>query len=535
MSSPRLSIVIVAHGRREITERCLASLRRCLGASLATEAELVLVDNASPDDTLELFDAWRDHAAVIALPENRNFAGGCNAGAAASRGEVLVFLNNDTIVEPGMLETLADQAQAPGVAGAGLRLHYLDGTLQHAGVAMIRVPSGLPVPHHLFHHQPGQLAAARVSYDLDVVTAACLAVDRAAFDQVGGFDETYVNGWEDVDLCLRLRMAGHRIVYRGDLWLWHDEGRTRGSVRGADANAAYFYARWQGVLESDEELIDRVFGARLPEPLAPPVPALPGRLVIQGPIAGLDPAAAEARGLLHACAGAGIPAAAREPVGEMVWAELSATERDEVRTALARPALPGAPVIEPASAALPPCLPVGPAGPGGRGVLCRLPAHDPAAAELALVALSRSGAPVRVLPTAVSTHLLDLIASWLPDAEVLAPVTSEARLRRLAAEADTFLGVDPEDRFERHGLIAAGAGAAVVTCAHSRSHTILGDLASPYDAFDAGAIEVAVRSADGVGPGPRAQRAARIAAECSANACAEALRDRLATFPAQAA
>jgi GT2 family glycosyltransferase len=525
MTSPRFSIVIVAYGRREITQRCLDSLERCLGASLGRDAEVVLVDNASPDDTLALFGAWRDRATVVALAENRNFSGGCNAGAAASRGDVLVFLNNDTIVEPGMLEALSEQATAPGVAGAGLRLHYLDGTLQHAGVAMIRVPSGLPVPHHLFHHQPGDLPAARVSYELDVVTAACLAVGRAAFEQIGGFDEAYVNGWEDVDLCLRLRVAGHQIVYRGDLWLWHDEGRTRGPVRGADANAAYFYGRWQNVLESDEELVDRVFGARLPEPQPPPVPSQPGRLVIRGPIAGLTPAAAEARGLLHACVRAGIPVAAREPVGEMVWAQLSPTERDEVRTALARPALSGAAVVEPESAQLPPCLPTGPAGPGGRGSLCRLPAHDLAAAQLAMGAIRHSGVSgeaIRLLPTAQSIPLLRLIEAQLPHAEVLAPCAGEGRLRELAADADVFIEIDPADRLDRSSLTAAGAGAATVCVAGGRAHELLGDLASTYHDRDPLTVVEALGRAR-LAYHQRVQRAAHIHLACDGRETVAAL------------
>ncbi len=111
----RASIVIVTYGQRELTERCLRSLESCLGRGLGAEWELILVDNNSPDDTPELLRAWSDRAVVRLLDHNRNFAGGCNLGAEEAHGEVLVFLNSDTEVTPGALETIAEQALEPGV------------------------------------------------------------------------------------------------------------------------------------------------------------------------------------------------------------------------------------------------------------------------------------------------------------------------------------------------------------------------------------------------------------------------------------
>lgn len=547
MSTPLYSIVIVGYGQRAVTERCLDSLARVLGSALGDEAELVLVDNASPDDTAELFEAWRDRATVVLNESNRNFSGGCNDGAAAARGKVLVFLNNDTIVEPGALEALVAQAREPGVGAAGLRLHYLDGTLQHAGVGMIRVPSGHVVPHHLFHHQPGELAAARVSYDLDVVTAACLAIPRELFLELGGYDEGYANGWEDVDLCLRVRVAGHRVVYRGDLWLWHDEGRTRGQVLGADANAQRFYARWSAILDPDDELVARVFGALLPSQRdAAPLP--PASIGVLGPITGTSPAAAEARGLIAACRAAAGAVAAREPLFEMVRANLSPEEEQSAWQSLARPAHPDttavqipygsqyaagavlrlarmpselpehAPAVWAASpglceeliaagldpsrvAWLPPCVPTGPAGPGGEGVLCILPGHDPDRARVAVDSLDApAGTRVRVIPTAASTPLLNLVAERLPQAELLTPCPSDARLRELCLTADTVWCADPDDEFERGALVAAGAGAAVVCSADGPAQAVLGELTRGDD---------------------RAARAQAVADRCSEAACGE--------------
>src|SRR5688500_16456773 len=105
MSSPAFSIVVVAYGNRAVTDRCLATIDEVYADRLGRDVELVLVDNASPDDTLELYERWRDRATVLALPENRNFSGGYNAGAAAATGDVLVLLNNDTELVPDALDT----------------------------------------------------------------------------------------------------------------------------------------------------------------------------------------------------------------------------------------------------------------------------------------------------------------------------------------------------------------------------------------------------------------------------------------------
>src|SRR4051812_21343253 len=110
----RASIIIVAWGKRPVTERCLATLDAALGAELGTTVELVLVDNDSPDDTAQLFADWEGRATVVYMQRNENFSGGCNAGARASSGEVLIFLNNDTEVEPGTVEALTEQALEPG-------------------------------------------------------------------------------------------------------------------------------------------------------------------------------------------------------------------------------------------------------------------------------------------------------------------------------------------------------------------------------------------------------------------------------------
>src|SRR5436305_14024502 len=250
------SIVIVAWGKRPVTEQCLASLVRALCDVLGTRYDLVQVDNASPDDTAELFARWEDRATVVYMERNENFSGGCNAGARAASGEVLIFLNNDTEVPAGALEVLAEQAREPGVGAVGARLVYPDATIQHGGVVWHEL-GGVTLPSHLFHHSPGDMPAAGAVYDLDAVTGACLAIPRELFFELGGFDDAYINGYEDVDLCIKVRVAGHRIVYRGDVEIVHHESLTRGVQGNATYkhNINFLYPRWGHLFGDDAEMV----------------------------------------------------------------------------------------------------------------------------------------------------------------------------------------------------------------------------------------------------------------------------------------
>jgi GT2 family glycosyltransferase len=517
--SVKASVVIVTYGQRAVTERGLEAVTGALGAQLGRTWELVLVDNASPDDTPALLREWSDRAEVLLLQDNLNFAGGCNAGAARARGDVLVFLNNDTEVVPGALEALVDQVAEPGVAIAGPRLLFPDGTIQHAGVGFLRNALGV-MPQHIFHHQDGMLPAARGTYELDCVTGACLVIRRDVFEQLGGFDEGYRNGLEDVDLCLRARMAGHRVVYRGDIAFVHAEGASRGA--GSDlwatperlsamrSNDLRFIGAWGAMLDEDVELAEATWDAELHE-VRPTPAAGPARVVLEGQPGGLAPAGDEARAIIAACTAAGPLVAARDEPFPRVAPRLDPLLRALVREALGRDPLPGAArIVVPAGVravhaldgavlragvvpaaggeplevwaagpdvaaafitagldarrvhiVAPPLRSVA-AGAGGEGVLAILPAHDARACEATLRSL-RDVPDVRLLPTVAARGLAQAVRDRLPGAELLEPCADERRFAAIAGRADVVLAADADDLFERRALIAAATGAMVVT------------------------------------------------------------------------
>jgi GT2 family glycosyltransferase/glycosyltransferase involved in cell wall biosynthesis len=236
---PRASVVIPIYQRADMLAPCLAALE----ADGLGDIELVLVDNGSTDPAMgPLLDAWEGTAVIRRNPVNAGFAAACNQGARAASAPVVVFLNSDTEVRAGWLEPLLDAVSDPGVGMAGSRLLYPDGRIQHAGMALA---AGCQ-PVHLHRGVPGGHPAVTRSRDLLLLTGACCAIARDLFIEHGGLDLSFVNGHEDVDLCLRLTAAGRRTVYRGDSVVIHHESMSPGRMDRDNDNAQLFRRRWHG-------------------------------------------------------------------------------------------------------------------------------------------------------------------------------------------------------------------------------------------------------------------------------------------------
>ncbi len=254
MATPDVSIVIPCYGKVEYTIRCLTTLAE---HTPADRYEVVLVDNASTDATPDLCAQLDGDVVVVRNEENLGFSKACNQGAAASSGRHLLFLNNDTELRPGWLEPLLDVLdREPDVGAVGSKLLFPDGTIQHAGVHVLECEDGrLPIlPVHRYYRDTADLELANRREDVEVVTAACVLVRRAAFAAVGGFDEAYWCGYEDVELCFALHEAGWRVVYEPASVLVHHE-----SVSGPE--------RFREVTANEQRLVDRWHGRWAPSML----------------------------------------------------------------------------------------------------------------------------------------------------------------------------------------------------------------------------------------------------------------------------
>jgi GT2 family glycosyltransferase len=264
---PRVSIVIPLFNQLDYTQRCLAALDANTPPSLY---ELVLVDNASTDGTARLLERPPAGATVLRNSRNLGFARACNQGAAVTRAPCIVFLNNDTEPLPDWLPSLVEPLQRQAdVAAVGAKLLFPDGRIQHAGVLIAenRQTSNPLRPFHRLAREPGGTPEANRREDLQAVTAAVLAVRRSAFAAVGGFDEGYWNGYEDIDLCLAFREAGWRVVYEPKSCLIHHESMSGPErFKGASNNMARLHARWLGKVVPDVLVTED--GAAVPHPRA---------------------------------------------------------------------------------------------------------------------------------------------------------------------------------------------------------------------------------------------------------------------------
>ncbi len=241
----KASIVIPLYNKVEYTEQCLEALINNTPDDLY---EVILVDNASSDGTAELLASLEGDVQVIRNSENMGFARACNQGAALARGKYIIVLNNDTLPQPGWLEALIAEADSdPNVGIVGCKLLYPDtGKVQHAGIGWI---DGLP--DHPFRHADAQAPEVIQVRDLDMVTGACMLIRRDLFALVGGFDEGFLNGGEDIDLCLQVRRAGFRVRYTPESVLYHHEGVSEGRFAHVTPNLQRFFRRWEGCFDSE--------------------------------------------------------------------------------------------------------------------------------------------------------------------------------------------------------------------------------------------------------------------------------------------
>lgn len=243
--SGSISVIVPVHGRIALTRRCLDALLTEPHAG----RELVVVDDASPDETLAALDAYGEQIRVVALGENRGYAEACNAGAKAADGELLLFLNNDTEPQAGWLDAMLRHAEAsPDAAVIGAKLLYPNGSVQHAGVVFGQ--DGYP--HNLYAGLPGDHPAVERSRALQAVTGACMLVRRDAFERAGGFDAGFVNSLEDVDLCLRIGDAGGEVHYCHRAVVTHLESASRGRQNRFEQSVALYRERWRERVRRDD-------------------------------------------------------------------------------------------------------------------------------------------------------------------------------------------------------------------------------------------------------------------------------------------
>lgn len=259
---PAVSIVIPVYNKFHLTLQCLQSLQQHIPATIATE--VIIVDNASTDSSTQLAKA--PGLIYIRNTKNEGFVGGCNAGAAAAKGEYIVFLNNDASVTEGWLEPLLETLKTyPGAGLIGSKIIYPDGRLQEAGGIIYRDGSG---SNYGKNDHPSRYQYNYVR-EVDYCSGASIIISAKLFHEFGGFDELYAPAYyEDTDLAFKIREKGLKVVYQPKSVIYHIEGGTSGTdtsvgfKRFQEINKQKFLKRWGATLRKKHQLPADEFLAR---------------------------------------------------------------------------------------------------------------------------------------------------------------------------------------------------------------------------------------------------------------------------------
>ncbi|MEM0897171.1 MAG: glycosyltransferase family 2 protein [Verrucomicrobiota bacterium] len=213
--------------------------------------EIVIVNNQS--DEKETLDWIRNSPhRVLEFDQPFNYSAINNFAVSETEGELLLFLNNDTeIIHADWLERMVTELQDPGVGAVGAQLLYANDTVQHAGV--ILGIGGIGGHAFRFQHAHSTAAWGMLHYTRNVsaLTAACLLTRREVFEETGGFDAEHLRvDYNDVDFCLKIREAGHRLVYTPHARLFHHES-VSAKDRGDPGERGVIFHRWGKHLAND--------------------------------------------------------------------------------------------------------------------------------------------------------------------------------------------------------------------------------------------------------------------------------------------
>ena len=238
-ASALLSVVIPTRDRGELLAACLASIER---HPAQCDVEIVIADNGSSDAEtllfLERFQADSSNARrqiVVATPGPFNYSEINNRAVDHCQGSVLLLLNNDVeFLSEGWGHELASHALRAGIGCVGAQLLYPDHTVQHGGVILGIGGMAGHAHQDLVAHAPGYQGRLQLAQEMSAVTAACLAISREHWQQLGGLDARHLAvNYNDVDLCLRARQLGLRNLYLPQVRAIHHESKSRGRPEGA--------------------------------------------------------------------------------------------------------------------------------------------------------------------------------------------------------------------------------------------------------------------------------------------------------------
>ena len=254
---PEVSLIISVFNQLDYTKRCLSCVEKTLKGKITYE--VLIVDDGSKEETINYLRSLEDPHYVSFNADSRGFAKNNNLASSQARGEYLCLLNNDVFVEGDWLSPMIkvfQKEEKVGLVGNVQRLAFSN-CFDHMGVVF--GPSGNPRHYGQWFKKIKFRGEVR---KWSAVTAACCVVRRADFLAIGGFDEIYLNGCEDVDLCLRFNRQGcnHYVVH--DSVVLHVKGASAGRKLFNDQNSEILLKRWGQEIRAKESIADQFLHAR---------------------------------------------------------------------------------------------------------------------------------------------------------------------------------------------------------------------------------------------------------------------------------
>jgi len=238
-----ISIIIPVYNLLETTKKAVEAV----GRNTDLPYEIIISDDGSEED----YATWSEKLGLKYVRNlHKGFASTCNRGSEHAEGDILVFLNNDTVVQSGWLRPLVEAVENR-YAVSGPMLLYPGGFIQHCGMVIGWDIKGIR-PRLIYEGYPSNFPPAHKKRSFRILTGACLAVRREVWKEVGGFSEDYVNGLEDVDFCLRVWEKGYSLLYCPESKVIHFCGMTPGRFSYEDQNMKIFLSKWRGKVSPDE-------------------------------------------------------------------------------------------------------------------------------------------------------------------------------------------------------------------------------------------------------------------------------------------
>ncbi|MDO5424441.1 MAG: glycosyltransferase family 2 protein [Eubacteriales bacterium] len=258
--TPLVSVIIPNKDQSETLDQCLRSI---FEKTDYPNYEIVIVENNSTEEKTfayyEKIQREHENVRVLRWEKGFNYSAINNFGVRHAKGEYLLFLNNDVeVITPSWMSRMVGYCQREDVGAVGAKLYYPDDTIQHGGVVVGIGWFAGHVQSFLRRVDNGYFGRLIAEQDISAVTGACMMVERAVFEEAGGFEEKLAVALNDVDLCLKIREKDHLIVFDPGTELYHYESKSRGNEDSPKKRERFkkeirlFRERWKDVLDKGD-------------------------------------------------------------------------------------------------------------------------------------------------------------------------------------------------------------------------------------------------------------------------------------------